>query len=92
MLDRFVFHQELLRIVVAMQIAGQILEVVGNGMRRKFERGGFPAHVIDSLRRRGHVMNESGPQGAAEIIVVTTNNVLEAGIDRRARDSAAAGF
>jgi gamma-glutamyltranspeptidase / glutathione hydrolase len=53
---------------------------------------GWPAHVLDSLRKRGHVVNEGGIQGAAEIILVTTNNLLEAGLDRRASDSGAAGF
>ena len=60
--------------------------------RIQFERGGWPEHVVGSLRNRGHVMNEAGPQGAAEIIVVTPNNLLEAGMDRRASDSGAAGF
>ena len=60
--------------------------------RIQFERGGLRNDVIEALRKRGHVLAEVASQGAAEIIVVTTNNMLEAGIDRRASDSGASGF
>jgi gamma-glutamyltranspeptidase / glutathione hydrolase len=59
--------------------------------RIQFERRGLPTNVIESLRKRGHILSEGGLQGAAEIIVVRDNQ-LEAGADRRASDSGAAGW
>jgi gamma-glutamyltranspeptidase len=48
--------------------------------------------MIQSLRHRGHTLSESSPQGAAEIIVVNSAGKLEAGADKRAADSGAAGW
>ena len=60
--------------------------------RIQHERGVFSTELLQSLRQRGHALHESGGQGAAEIIVVTAGGKLEAGADRRASDSGAAGW
>jgi gamma-glutamyltranspeptidase/glutathione hydrolase len=60
--------------------------------RIQFERGAFSEDAMLWLRARGHTLSESGPQGAAEIIVVNQNGILEAGADHRAADSGAAGW
>jgi gamma-glutamyltranspeptidase/glutathione hydrolase len=60
--------------------------------RIQFERGNFSGGLIQSLRERGHTLSESSPQGAAEIIVVNRAGKLEAGVDKRAADSGAAGW
>jgi gamma-glutamyltranspeptidase/glutathione hydrolase len=60
--------------------------------RIQFERGNFSGELIQSLRQRGHTLSESGSQGAAEIIVVNSTGKLEAGADKRATDSGAAGW
>jgi gamma-glutamyltranspeptidase/glutathione hydrolase len=59
--------------------------------RIQFERGAFSDKVVQALRQRGHKLSESGSQGAAEIIVVNGSGKLEAGADKRAADSGAAG-
>jgi len=59
--------------------------------RIQFERGGLSSNSVQWLRGLGHTVTETGPQGAAEIIVVNGGK-LEAGIDKRASDSGAAGF
>ena len=58
----------------------------------QFERGGLTHDTVIALRGLGHALNESGSQGAAEIIVVGRAGQLEAGADRRASDSGAAGY
>ena len=60
--------------------------------RIQVERGGFSPDSMQWLRERGHTLNESGAQGAAEIIVVNRSGILEAGIDHRASDSGASGW
>lgn len=60
--------------------------------RIQYERGSFSGAVIQALRLRGHTLTESGSQGAAEIIVVNGAGKLEAGADKRAADSGAAGW
>ncbi len=57
-----------------------------------YERGPFSGELLQSMRQRGHVLTESGSQGAAEIIVVNGAGKLETGADRRAADSGAAGW
>ena len=59
--------------------------------RIQFERGGFSTNTVQWLRSRGHTLSEAGSQGAAQIIVVNGDK-LEAGVDRRASDSGAAGW
>jgi gamma-glutamyltranspeptidase/glutathione hydrolase len=58
----------------------------------QFEPGAFSPDTLQWLRERGHILSESGGQGAAEIIVVNRSGGLEAGADRRASDSGAAGW
>ncbi len=58
----------------------------------QFERGGFSANVMQGLRERGHGLRETGAQGAAQVIVVNGTGTLDTGADRRAHDSAAAGW
>jgi gamma-glutamyltranspeptidase/glutathione hydrolase len=60
--------------------------------RIQFERGSFSREMMQSLHQRGHILSESGSQGAAEIIVVNSAGKLEAGADKRAADSGAAGW
>jgi gamma-glutamyltranspeptidase/glutathione hydrolase len=57
----------------------------------QFERGGLSTETMKWLRQRDHTLTGVGAQGAAEIIVVNGDK-LEAGIDRRASDSGAAGW
>jgi gamma-glutamyltranspeptidase / glutathione hydrolase len=59
--------------------------------RIQIERGGLSADALNSLRQRGHTVSEGGVQGAAQIIVVNGDK-LDAGVDRRASDSGAAGY
>ncbi len=56
------------------------------------ERGSFSANVSQELHQLGHVLREVGVQGAAQVIVVNRAGTLDAGADRRASDSAAAGW
>lgn len=60
--------------------------------RIQHERGTLSTNVIEFLRARGHMLTSSGSQGAAEIIVVTPQNKLQTGTDRRAADSGASGW
>jgi gamma-glutamyltranspeptidase/glutathione hydrolase len=60
--------------------------------RIQFERRGLSAQTVEQLRQFGHALNETGAQGAAEIIVADRSGLLEAGDDRRASDSGAAGW
>ncbi len=57
----------------------------------QYERGGLSPPAVKWLQGLGHVVIETGPQGAAQIIVVNGGK-LEAGADRRASDSGADGF
>jgi len=59
--------------------------------RIQHERDALSTETMQWLRERGHWLSEVGVQGAAEIIVVRGDS-LEAGADRRASDSGAAGF
>lgn len=56
------------------------------------ERDGFSPDTLALLKSRGHRLEFVGSQGAAQVIAVSTNNVLECAADRRAPDSAAAGY
>ena len=56
------------------------------------ERGSFSASVLEGLRQHGHNLREVGAQGAAQVIVVNRAGALDTGADRRASDSAAAGW
>jgi gamma-glutamyltranspeptidase / glutathione hydrolase len=60
--------------------------------RIQLERGAFSEQTRTALRQRGHVLSEVGVQGAAQVIVVSRNGILETGVDRRASDSGAAGW
>jgi len=56
----------------------------------RYERNGFSADTLATLRTRGHQLAPGSSQGVAEIIVLDAKrNVLEAGCDRRAPDGGA---
>jgi gamma-glutamyltranspeptidase/glutathione hydrolase len=60
--------------------------------RINLERFGFSADTIKTLKEMGHTINESGSQGAAQVIVFNQKeNMLEGGVDRRPADGGAAG-
>jgi gamma-glutamyltranspeptidase/glutathione hydrolase len=57
-----------------------------------FEHYGFSPDTIADLRRRGHVLQEGGSQGVAQVIINDVKDgTLEGGSDRRASDGAAVG-
>jgi gamma-glutamyltranspeptidase/glutathione hydrolase len=57
-----------------------------------FERYGFSPDTAAELERRGHVLQEGGSQGVAQVIVNNAKDgTLEGGSDRRAPDGAAVG-
>jgi gamma-glutamyltranspeptidase/glutathione hydrolase len=57
-----------------------------------YERHGFSPDTLAILEKLGHELTERGGQGAANVIVFNhEDNVLEAGVDRRAADAGAAG-
>jgi gamma-glutamyltranspeptidase/glutathione hydrolase len=57
------------------------------------ERNGLSSDSLDLLERRGHTIITSERQGVAEVIVYDAkDDVLEAGVDRRAPDGAACGL
>jgi gamma-glutamyltranspeptidase/glutathione hydrolase len=56
------------------------------------ERNGLSQDSLSLLERRGHTITTTDRQGVAEVIVYNErDNVLEAGVDRRAPDGAACG-
>jgi gamma-glutamyltranspeptidase/glutathione hydrolase len=58
--------------------------------RITYERFGFSADTLRELERRGHVLRESGAQGAAQVILYNAaDDVFEGGTDRRVPDGAA---
>jgi gamma-glutamyltranspeptidase/glutathione hydrolase len=60
--------------------------------RISYERHGFSPDTLAILEKLGHELTERGGQGAANAIVCNhEDNVLEAGVDRRAADAGAAG-
>jgi gamma-glutamyltranspeptidase / glutathione hydrolase len=61
--------------------------------RMLFEAHGFSRDSLDALRAMGHELQEIPRQGAAEVIVVNSDQgVLEGGVDRRVPDGGAAGY
>jgi gamma-glutamyltranspeptidase / glutathione hydrolase len=58
--------------------------------RISYERQGFSPDTLRELERRGHVLNDGGAQGAAQVIIYNpADDVLEGGTDRRVADGAA---
>jgi gamma-glutamyltranspeptidase/glutathione hydrolase len=58
-----------------------------------YERHGFSLDALRGLRAMGHTLEERDYQGAAEVIVVNTEDgVLEGGVDRRVPDGGAVGY
>ncbi|TWT57811.1 Gamma-glutamyltranspeptidase precursor [Thalassoglobus neptunius] len=61
--------------------------------RIRYERNGFSPDTLNILLERGHVLDEAGAQGSAQIIVVDPENEgLQTGVDHRRPGAAAAGF
>jgi gamma-glutamyltranspeptidase/glutathione hydrolase len=59
----------------------------------EYERYGFSPDTLALLANLGHELVEKGGQGAANVIVFNhEDDVLEAGVDRRAADAGAAGY
>jgi gamma-glutamyltranspeptidase / glutathione hydrolase len=54
-----------------------------------YERRGLSPDTITSLTAKGHQLAEVANQGAAEVIVVTDEGLLEGGVDRRKADGGA---
>lgn len=57
----------------------------------QIERNGLSADVVRALAAKGHKIEEVSPQGAAEVILVSENNILSAGVDHRSLDGKASG-
>ena len=57
--------------------------------RINYERQKFSPDSLRLLEARGHTLNEIAGQGAAEVIVVTADGVLEGGVDQRPPDGGA---
>ena len=61
--------------------------------RIRYEKYAFSPDTIAALEQRGHLLVETGDQGAAQVIVVNPESgVLEGGNDRRVADGAALGY
>ena len=61
--------------------------------RMRYERHGFSPDTLRLLAGFGHELQETGGQGAAQVIVVNAEDgMLEGGLDRRVPDGGAAGF
>ncbi len=58
--------------------------------RINYERQKFSPDSLRLLEARGHTLNEIAAQGAAEVIVVTEDGLLEGGVDQRPPDGGAA--
>ena len=66
--------------------AGPHAPPVAAGSHQSMERYGFSADTIKTLQAMGHTVSESGNQGVAEVIVFNAkDDMLEGGVDRRAR-------
>ena len=57
-----------------------------------YEENGFSLDSLNGLRAMGHSLEERDRQGAAEVIVVADDGVLEGGVDLRVPDGGAAGY
>lgn len=57
--------------------------------RINHERQKFSPDSLRLLEARGHTLNEIAAQGAAEVIVVTEDGLLEGGVDQRPPDGGA---
>ncbi len=61
--------------------------------RVRYERQGFSPDTLRLLAGLGHELQETGGQGAAQVIVVDAESgMLEGGVDRRVPDGGAAGY
>ncbi|MEW4486851.1 gamma-glutamyltransferase [Thalassoglobus sp. JC818] len=61
--------------------------------RIQYERNAFSPDTLNLLLERGHVLDQLGAQGSAQIIVVDPKNKeLQTGVDHRRPGAAAAGF
>lgn len=56
------------------------------------EKDGFSADTLSILRTKGHTLQMVSSQGAAQVIAINADNILECAADRRAPDSLAAGY
>jgi gamma-glutamyltranspeptidase/glutathione hydrolase len=54
-----------------------------------YERRGLSPDTIASLTAKGHQLADAANQGAAEVIVVSDDGLLEGGVDRRKADGGA---
>jgi gamma-glutamyltranspeptidase / glutathione hydrolase len=54
-----------------------------------YERHALSPDSIAILKAKGHQLAETQRQGAAEVIVMTGDGVLEGGVDRRKADGGA---